>query len=278
MQRPDERPSKEDPTAKVTDGSTARGPGKVPRDQAGSPNRSTLHQAGGSPLRRDRVGTAGCGDHQREGRGRPSSSATSRCPRPGRSWRPTSWRRSTSAASSGTPEREHSVRQLIDRVVKTAARWGREGELLRQQGGRRGVRGRADPPARAPDGLVQLAGLVQLRRRGAPAGLGLFHQLRRRHDGFDPRPGQDRGNAVQVRLGHRLQPLADPLQPGEPGRRRHRLGSGLVHEGLRRLRRRDQVGRQDPPRGQDGHPQRRPSRHRGVHQLQGRTRRRRPGR
>ncbi len=27
----------------------------------------------------------------------------------------------------GTPEREHSVRQLIDRVAKTAARWGREG-------------------------------------------------------------------------------------------------------------------------------------------------------
>ena len=35
-----------------------------------------------------------------------------------------------------------------------------------------------------------------------------------------------------------------------------------LHEGLRRLRRRDQVRRQDPPRRQDGHPQHRPSRHR----------------
>ena len=28
-------------------------------------------------------------------------------------------------------------------------------------------------------------------------------------------PGQDRGHAVQVRLGHGLEPLADPLQPRE---------------------------------------------------------------
>ena len=27
----------------------------------------------------------------------------------------------------GTPEREHSVKQLIDRVVQTAVAWGREG-------------------------------------------------------------------------------------------------------------------------------------------------------
>ena len=38
--------------------------------------------------------------------------------------------------------------------------------------------------------------------------LGLLHQQRRGHDGVDPRPGQDRGHAVQVRLGHRHQPVA----------------------------------------------------------------------
>ena len=43
---------------------------------------------------------------------------------------------------------------------------------------------------------------------------------------------------------------------------------GQLHEGLRRLRGRDQVGWQDPARGQDGDPQHRPSRHRGVHRLQ----------
>ena len=102
--------------------------------------------------------------------------------------------------------------------------------------------------------------------------LGVLHQLGAGHDGVDPRPGQDRGDAVQVRLGHRVQPLEYPLVEGAPRRRRHRVGSGLVHEGLRRVRRGHQVGRQDAPRRQDGHPQRRPPRHRGVHQLQGRGR------
>src|SRR5262245_28753228 len=32
--------------------------------------------------------------------------------------------------SLGSPEREHSVRQLLDRVAKTAARWGREGSYF----------------------------------------------------------------------------------------------------------------------------------------------------
>ena len=49
-------------------------------------------------------------------------------------------------------------------------------------------------------------------------------------------------------------------------------GPGVVHEGLRCVRRRDQVGRQDAPRREDGHPQRRAPRHRRVHQLQGRRR------
>src|SRR6185436_121110 len=42
----------------------------------------------------------------------------------------------------------------------------------------------------------------------------------------------------------------------------------VVHEGLRLLRRRDQVGRQDSPRREDGHPQHRPPGHRGIHPLQ----------
>ena len=43
-------------------------------------------------------------------------------------------------------------------------------------------------------------------------------------------------------------------------------------------RRRDQVGRQDAARGQDGRAQRRPSRHRRFHQVQGRRREARRGR
>ncbi len=51
--------------------------------------------------------------------------------------------------------------------------------------------------------------------------------------------------------------------------RRHRLGPGQLHAGRRRLGRDDQVGRQDAPRRQDGHPRRRPPRHRGLHLVQG---------
>ena len=125
------------------------------------------------------------------------------------------------------------------------------------------------PPARAAEGGLQQPGLVQRGDREAPAGLRVLHQLRQRHHGIDPRPGQDRGHALQVRLGHGLQPLQHPLQQGAPGRRRHRLGPRLLHARLRRLRRRHQERRQDPPRGQDGDPERRPPRHRGVHQQQG---------
>ena len=52
-------------------------------------------------------------------------------------------------------------------------------------------------------------------------------------------------------------------------RRRHGVRPGVLHEGLRRLRRRHQERRQDAPRGQDGHPQRRPPGHPRVHPLQG---------
>ena len=46
-------------------------------------------------------------------------------------------------------------------------------------------------------------------------------------------------------------------------------GPGELHARRRRVGRHDQVGRQDPPRREDGHPQRRPPRHRGVHLVQG---------
>ena len=62
--------------------------------------------------------------------------------------------------------------------------------------------------------------------------------------------------------GTNLSPIRSSQRAAQ--RRRHGLGPGLVHEGLRRLRRRHQVGRQDPSRGQDGHPQRRAPRHRST--------------
>ena len=147
---------------------------------------------------------------------------------------------------------------------------GRGAGLLRDPRRPAELQRRADPPPRAAEGGLQQPRLVQRGDREAPAGLGLLHQRRQRHHGVDPRPGQDRGHALQVRLGHGLEPLEHPLQQGAAGRRRHRVGPGVVHARVRRLRGRDQERGQDPPRGQDGDPERRPPRHRRVHQLQGR--------
>ena len=56
----------------------------------------------------------------------PSSSGTSSSRSRGRRTPPTSSPRSTSAASSDSPTREHSVQQMIGRVAGTIADWGRD--------------------------------------------------------------------------------------------------------------------------------------------------------
>jgi hypothetical protein len=59
-------------------------------------------------------------------------------------------------------------------------------------------------------------------------------------------PGDLRGDAVQVRLGHRHRPVDPPLEPREARRRRQALGPRQLHADLRRHRLGHQVGRQDP--------------------------------
>ena len=107
----------------------------------------------------------------------------------------------------GSPDRERSVRGLISRVVDTIRAWARQPGLLRHRRGPRRLLRRADPPPRRAEGGLQQPGLVQRGHREAPPGLGLLHQLRPGHDGVDPGPGPHRGDALQVRLGHRLEPL-----------------------------------------------------------------------
>ena len=168
-----------------------------------------------------------------------------------------------------SPERERSVKQMIGRIVSTRRRLGPRGRLLRLRRGRRDLRGRAEGDPRQPARRLQLARLVQRRLRGEAAGVGVLHPLDRRLDGLDPRLDPPRGRHLPRRLRLRRQPLEAALVEGAAVEGRLRLRPGLVHARRGRLRRHDQVGRQDAARGQDGRPRRRPPGRRGVHLVQG---------
>ena len=71
-------------------------------------------------------------------------------------------------------------------------RLGPRARLLRHRRGRGRLRGRAHPHPAAPDGGVQLAGLVQRRLRGAPAVQRLLHPLGRRTTWSRSSPGTPR--------------------------------------------------------------------------------------
>ena len=64
----------------------------------------------------------------------------------------------------GTPEREHSVKQLIDRVVNTITAWAETQRYFATDEDLARLPGRADPPPGPPEDGLQLAGLVQRRR------------------------------------------------------------------------------------------------------------------
>ena len=154
-------------------------------------------------------------------------------------------------------------RRLHDR------RLGPRRRVLRGRGRGRHVRGRAEGDPRQPARVVQLPGVVQRRLRGEAAVLGVLHPLHRRLDGVDPRLDPPRGRHLPRRLGLGRQPLAAALVEGAAVEGRLRLRAGVVHARRRRVRRHDQVRRQDAARGEDGRPRRRPPGHRGVHLVQG---------
>ena len=127
--------------------------------------------------------------------------------------------------AAGSDTRERSLKQLLDRVVLTYAKAGKEHGYFAQRPGRRDLRARADlgPP---PPGLqLQLAGLVQRRDARAPAGLRVLHPRGRRHDGLDPQLVPRGGPDLQGRLRRRPQPLA------ASGRSKELLSSGGTASG-----------------------------------------------
>ena len=168
-----------------------------------------------------------------------------------------------------TPERETSVRQLISRVADRIADWGREGGYFSTEADAEAFHAELVHILLHQYACFNSPVWFNVGIEEHPAVLGVLHQLRRGHDAVHPRARQDGGDALQVRLRHRQQPLGAPFLGRDPGRRGHGLRPGVVHARLRRVRRRDQERRQDQARREDGHPGRRPPRHRRVHPLQG---------
>ena len=167
---------------------------------------AALHEAGTTPVRRGHVGAALRGDQRRAGPARlraardrgaehvePDRDEHRRVevlPGPDRL-----------AGPRGQRARPHLACRRHDPEL------GRGAGLLRERRGPAGLLRRADAPARPPEGGLQQPGVVQRRDREAPAVVGVLHQLRAGHDGVDPRPRPHRGDALQVRLGHGLEPL-----------------------------------------------------------------------
>jgi hypothetical protein len=169
---------------------------------------------------------------------------------------------------AGTPERERSVRQLIGRVVETITGYGAKGGYFRTAADRDAFRDELTAILVNQAASFNSPVWFNVGIEPKPQASACFINCGRL-DGVDPRPRQDRGDALQVRLRHRLEPLLAALLDRVPLLGRHRLGAGFVHEGVRQLRRRHQVGRQDAPGGEDGHPERRSPRRPRVHRLQG---------
>ena len=66
----------------------------------------------------------------------------------------------------GSPERETSVAQLVERVVDTIAGWGKKDGYFKTDAGRRELPQRTGAPDADAEGLLQFAGLVQRGREG----------------------------------------------------------------------------------------------------------------
>ena len=196
-----------------------------------------------------------------------------------------------------TPERETSVRQLVDRVTRTISDWGREDGYFASAEDADALLRRADGALPEPVRLVQLARLVQrrplppLRDRGRGQQLAMGRGDPRRSSGPRTPTSTRRGRPASssrstttwssiMRLAHSEamlfkygsgtgSDLSTPaIQQGEALRRRPAQRPGQLHAGLRRGRQRREVGRQDPPRRQDADAQDLAPRHPRIHRVQ----------
>ena len=194
--------------------------GAAPRSGASGPHvPAPLHGRRDAPVRRDRMGAPHGRDHEREGRG---------------VLRAEGRRGPEGVVDDGDEHRRAEVllREGPARRSASAPSGSSSGGSSRRS---RASASRAVTSARPPTGtpsrdelahiLVNQAAsfnspvLVQRRRRAEAAGLRVLHQLRGRLDVLDPRPREDRGDALQVRLGHGLEPLLAALVDRSPSPR-----------------------------------------------------------
>ncbi len=168
----------------------------------------------------------------------------------------------------GTPQREHSVRQMIDRVADTIADWGVKDAYFA-----------TDDDAEAFRNELKDILLKQRAAFNSPVwfnvGIDEHPQcsacfINSVEDTMESILGLAKTEGMLFKFGSgtgsnlsTIRSSRETLAGGGEA-----SGPGLLHEGLRRLRRRDQVRWQDATRGKDGDPQCRAPGHRGVHRLQ----------
>ena len=178
----------------------------------------------------------------------------------------------------GTPRRESSVRQLISRVVDTISGWGDKQGYFADADARDTFHAELKYLLLNQNASFNSPVYFNVGIEAKPQCSACF--ILKVEDSMDSILSWYRNEGMIFKGGSGAGVNLSALRgsPRETFGGRHRVGTVVVHEGGRRERRRDQVGRQDAARGQDGGAQRRPSRHRRFHQVQSRRGKARRGR
>ena len=170
----------------------------------------------------------------------------------------------------GTPERESSLKQVIDRVADTITRWGHEGGYFVDDDEEQAFINELKYILVTQRAAFNSPVWFNIGVAGVPQQAAACYILAV-DDTMDSILNwyREEGIIFKGGSGFRGQPVQDPLQSGAPPGWRNGVGAGELHARCRLVGGHDQVRGQDPARGQDGDPQRRPSRRRGVHLVQG---------
>ncbi len=151
----------------------------------------------------------------------------------------------------GTPERETSLKQVIDRIADTITAWGvRDGYFVDDQEGaafRNELKYILLSQRAAFNSPVWFNIGVKGRTKSGEC---VLHSRRRGHDGRDSRLVQGRGNDLQGWFWIRDQPFDDPFFIRTVEGRRHREWPRQLHARCGRLSRdnKDRAGRRVAPR------------------------------